>query len=39
VAATLLLFQFLVAVPLVSLDLARQRNIPIEGQVSYRNKM
>jgi len=33
--AALLLFQFLVAMTLVGLDLARQRNVSIEGQVGY----
>jgi hypothetical protein len=35
VAAPLLLFQFLFAVPLVGVDLASQRNVPVEGQVGY----
>ena len=33
--AALLLFQFLVAMTLVGFDLARQRNVSIEGQVGY----
>ena len=37
--ATLLPFQLLVAVTLVGFDLARQRNVSIEGQVGYRNEM
>ena len=37
--ATLLPFQLLVAVTLVGFDLARQRNVSIEDQVGYRNKM
>jgi hypothetical protein len=35
VAATLLLFQLLDAMPLIGLDLARQRNVPIKDQVGY----
>ena len=37
--ATLPPFQLLVAVTLVGFDLARQRNVSIEGQVGYRNEM
>ena len=39
IATALLLFQLLVAVTLVDLDLARQRNTPIKGQMGYRNEM
>ena len=34
-AASLLLFQFLVAMPLVGSDVARQGNVPTKGQVSH----
>ena len=39
IATALLLFQLLVAVTLVDLDLARQRNTPIKGQMGYRKEM
>jgi transcriptional regulator with XRE-family HTH domain len=35
IAAALLFFQLLDAMPLVGFDLAEQRNIPVEGQVGY----
>jgi Periplasmic binding protein len=39
IATALLLFQLLVAVTLIHIDLTRQRKTPIKGQMGYRNEM
>jgi hypothetical protein len=39
IATALLLFELLVAVTLIHIDLTRQRKTPIKGQMGYRNEM